>query len=248
MDAFPYDLVDPIGTKATFGLIALQTDETIEHDFRRLFSDPGFAFYVTRVPSGDAVNPETLTAMAEDLPRAASLLPPSARFDVVGYGCTSGSTLIGPDSVTDLVKRGAVTDTVANPLSGALGALERLRAQRVAMVTPYIESVVAPLRAAFEAHGFRVPQTLSFGEEMEEKVARIDPASIRAAALAVGDDPGVDAVFLSCTNLRTLDIIEDLEVMLGKPVLSSNQVLAWQMAALAGDVALNNPPGMLFRR
>lgn len=247
MNAFPYDLVDPIGTKATFGLIALQTDETIEHDFRRLFADPGFAFYVTRVPSGDAVNPDTLSAMAKDLPRAASLLPPSARFDAVGYGCTSGSTLIGPDTVSDLVKRGAVTKGVANPLSGALGALNKVDAQRVALVTPYIDSVVAPLRAAFEAHGFTVPATLSFGEEMEEKVARIDPASIRAAALAVGHDPDVDAVFLSCTNLRTLDIIDDLEATLGKPVLSSNQVLAWQMAELAGGAALANPPGRLFR-
>lgn len=248
MKAFPYDLVGPIGSAATLGLIVLQSDLTIEHDFRRLFADPGFALYVSRVPSGDEVTPETLTAMREQLPRAASLLPPSARFDVIGYGCTSASTLIGPDAVRRLVRQGAQTKAVANPLSAALAALGRVQARRVALVTPYIESVVAPMRAAFEAGGIAVPATLSFGEEKEENVARISPDSIKAAALHVGGGPDVDAVFLSCTNLRTLDIIDDLEMRLGKPVLSSNQVLAWQMAEMAGGIALNNPPGKLFRR
>ena len=49
-----------------------------------------------------------------------------------------------------------------------------------------------------------------------------------------------DAVFLSCTNLRTLDIIEEIETPLGKPALSSNQVLAWDMARRAG-LTLNHP-------
>ena len=60
-------------------------------------------------------------------------------------------------------------------------------------------------------------------------MARIAPASIHSAALAVGQSEEVDAVFLSCTNLRTLDIIDDLEAVLQKPVLSSNQALAWDM-------------------
>jgi maleate isomerase len=247
MDAFPYDLTGPIGTRATLGLIVLQTDETIEHDFHRLFADPQIALYVSRVPSGDEVTPDTLESMRKTLPRAAGLLPPAARFDVVGYACTSGSTMIGADAVEALVKQGANTRAVANPLSAALGALDRLGARSVAIVSPYIPAVAQPIRAAFERHGLRVPGTVSFGEEVEARVARIDPASIRAAALSVGRSDEAEAVFLSCTNLRTLDIIDDLEAELGKPVLSSNQALAWQMAERAGGLALANPPGRLFR-
>jgi maleate isomerase len=88
---------------------------------------------------------------------------------------------------------------------------------------------------------------LSFGEELEARVARIDPKSIQAAALEIGRDPEVDAVFLSCTNLRTMDIIDALEDELGKPVVSSNQALAWHMAQLAGLTAGPNAPGKLFR-
>ena len=52
MADFPFDLSDPIGRKATLGLVVLQADETIEYDFRRLLPMEEVALYVTRVPSG----------------------------------------------------------------------------------------------------------------------------------------------------------------------------------------------------
>jgi maleate isomerase len=79
----------------------------------------------------------------------------------------------------------------------------------------------------------QVASSASFDEVEEARVARIDPASIRDAALHVGRGD-VDAVFLSCTNLRTLDILDAVEAEIGKPVISSNQALAWHMAHLAG--------------
>ena len=75
---------------------------------------------------------------------------------------------------------------------------------------------------------------LSFGEQVESRVARIDPHSIAEAAHALAGDGNMDAVFLSCTNLRTYGILPQLQAQLGLPVLSSNQVLAWHMMRLAG--------------
>lgn len=247
MTAFPYTLAGPIGAKATLGLIVLQVDETIEQDFRRLFRDDGVALYVSRIPSGDDLTPDTIATMEATLPAAAALLPPAARFDVVGYACTSGTTLIGADRVADLVRSAATTKAVADPLTAAISALRALSATSVGIVSPYIDSVAQPIRSAFERAGFRVPATASFGETVEARVARIDPASIHAAAVSVGRQPEVDAVFLSCTNLRTLDIIDDLEQTLGKPVVSSNQALAWQMAGSADIQMPNTAPGRLFR-
>ncbi len=106
--------------------------------------------------------------------------------------------------------------------------------------------VAGPIRRAFEAAGFTVPETLSFGEKIEARVARIDPASIRDAALQAGAAAGVEAVFLSSTNLRTLDIIDGLEAELGLPLISSNQVLAWDMASRAAAAALPSAPGRIF--
>ncbi|WP_298836821.1 aspartate/glutamate racemase family protein [uncultured Roseobacter sp.] len=248
MECFPYQLSVPAETAATLGLIVLKTDETIEQDFRRLFRTPETSLFVTRIPSGADVTPETLCAMRQALPDAANLLPGAAEFDVIGYCCTSGATLIGPETVAQLVHEHARVRTVTNPLTAALAACKAVAAQSVSIVSPYIAPVATPIREAFERGGLTVPATLSFGEEEEERVARIDPGSIHAAALEVASRAPCDAVFLSCTNLRTLDIIHDLEDRLGLPVLSSNQVLAWHMAKSAPAARLHDAPGRLFRQ
>ena len=246
MAHFPYALTGPIGTQATLGLIALQEDETVEPDFRRLFTATDIAFYVSRVPSGAEITPATIAQMGIDLPRAASLFPRAAEFDVVAYACTSGTTLLGADRVAELVSAEVTTRAVTNPLTATFAAFAALGVQRLGIVSPYMQAVADAMRDTFEAHGLAVPATLTFGEAAEARVARIDPASIVEAALEVGAQPGVEAVFLSCTNLRTLDIIDGLEQRLGLPVVSSNQALAWHMARLADAKPDARAPGRLF--
>ncbi len=232
MVAFPYQLTE--STIPRLGLIVLQVDETIEEDFRRLIPPDRARLHVTRVPSGAELTPDSIATMQFTLPAAAGLLPPVAAFDVIGFGCTSGTTLIGADRVRDLVQGNAQTRAVTEPLTAALTAIRALGLQRIGIVSPYVPSVAEPIRAAFEAQGIIVSDTLSFGEEVEARVARIDSASICEAAMALAQRAAIDGVFLSCTNLRTLDIIAALESELGLPVLSSNQVLAWHMARLSG--------------
>ncbi|MDJ0825273.1 MAG: Asp/Glu racemase [Rhodobacter sp.] len=241
--AQPYRLTDRIGRRAALGLIVLQADETIEQDFRRLFTASDVAVYVSRVPSAADVTPETLAAMEAALPAAAALLPPSLEFDAVGYGCTTGATVIGPGRVEKLVAGACRARAVSDPLSAVLAAFQALGARRIGLVSPYIASVTAPLRAALAAAGLEVVAEMSFDEREEARVARIDPESIREAALRLGD--GVEAVFLSCTNLRTLDVIDGIEVALDRPVVGSNQALAWHMAHLAGITA-DRPVGRLM--
>ncbi|MCG3267176.1 Asp/Glu racemase [Yoonia sp. I 8.24] len=245
MKTYPYHLTGPIGTAATLGLVVLQVDETIEQDFRRLFPSGEIALYVSRVASGTALTRDTITQMAVDLPQAVGLLPPAVAFDAIGYACTSGTTLIGAKNVAQMVAANAQTRAVCDPLSASIAALMALNTRAVGIVSPYVADVALPIQQAFVETGFAVPHSLSFGEEIEQRVARIDPASIHAAALDVGQHADVDAVFLSCTNLRTLDIITDLEAQLGKPVVSSNQALAWHMARSAGVALATGFPGQL---
>jgi maleate isomerase len=94
--------------------------------------------------------------------------------------------------------------------------------------------------------GFEVPAMLSFGEEVEANVARIAPQSLEAAARALKRQGQVDCVFLSCTNLRSLSIIQGLENELGVPVLSSNQVLAWHLAKLSNIELFAKDAGRLM--
>jgi maleate isomerase len=90
--------------------------------------------------------------------------------------------------------------------------------------------------------GIQTPVFGSFDEASEERVVRITPQSTRDAAIALNTD-GVDAIFLSCTNLNTLAVIEEVEDKINKPVLSSNQVLAWHLSQLSGV-----PPGAQIGR
>lgn len=244
MANFPYNLITD--HPPTLGLIVLQVDETIEQDFRRLFDPRKVKLHVSRLPSGAELTPDTIAGMEGELAPAAALLPPAAHFDAIAYACTSGTTLLGAGRVHALVAQGARTRAVTDPLTAALAATRAMGLRRIGIVSPYVASVAGPIRRAFEAAGLEVPQTLSFGEEIEARVARIDPASIADAARALTQQALLDGIFLSCTNLRTLDIIPALEDELGLPVLSSNQVLCWHMAQLAGIAPLQDAPGRIF--
>ena len=245
MQTLPFDLIPDIGSAATLGLVVLQSDETLEQDFRRIFTARDVAIYVNRIPAAEELSANSIAAMEAELSRGASLLPRAATFNAVAYGCTSGTTLIGAEAVASMLRRGVETPVVTDPLTAALVALKHLKASNVGLVTPYIESIAAPLRDAFEIAGHNVTSAVTFGEAEEAKVARIGPDAIRTAARAVAKDAG--AIFLSCTNLRTLDVIDDLEAELGIPVLSSNQVLAWHMAQTTGATVDAAAPGKLFR-
>jgi maleate isomerase len=77
-------------------------------------------------------------------------------------------------------------------------------------------------------------------------VARITEASTRRAMLEAARVPGVEAVFASCTNLRTFGVIGAVEAELGLPVVTSNQALLWDMLRRAGADARGWGPGRLF--
>ncbi|MEL6978702.1 MAG: Asp/Glu racemase [Pseudomonadota bacterium] len=227
------------------GLIALQTDETIERDFRRLFPAEAAYLYVSRVPSGADATPESLRAMEKALPAAAALLPPPLTFDAVGYGCTSASALIGPDRVRALIRGAVSARAVADPTSAAIEACAALGLRRLAYVSPYIDSVSLPAIERLEAAGLSIVAGVSFHEESETVVAKIDPVSIREAALSVGRGREVEAVFISCTQLRALEVVEEIEATLGKPALCSNLCLAWSMARAAGAPLPDAAPGRI---
>ena len=253
MTGYGYRLTGPDGSRR-LGLIVLQVDETIEQDFRRLFPAET-ALYVTRIASGAALTPETIARMEGQLPAAAGLLPPAVEFDAVAYACTSGTTLIGAERVAALVKGACRTKTVTDPLTASIAAMRAVGARRIGLVSPYIPSVAEPIRNAFLAAGFEVPRTGSFGEECEARVARIDPAAIAEVARDVARDVArgmagggkVDALFLSCTNLRTLDVIAGLAADLGRRVPSSNQARARDIPRRAGAVVSLSAPGRLFQ-
>lgn len=232
---------------AQVGLVVLQSDESVEPDFKRLLPD-ALELLVTRIPSGDDVTPETLAAMEGDLSGAVDLFPGWANFKAIGYACTSGAAQIGPARVAQIMLETAGAPASSDPVTALTAACETLGIERLALLSPYTADVSDRLRDVLAAQGIDTPVFGSFNIASEAKVARITPRSIIHAAEALVADAPVDALFLSCTNLRTLDVIERLEDRLGIPVLSSNLVLAWHLARLAGTMLSDHAPGRLPQR
>ncbi len=229
----PFELVPDAAGKTALGLIVLQADETIETEFRRLFGGLDLALYHTRIPSAETVTPETLVRMEQEIAASAAMLPVSADLSVIGYGCTSGATIIGADRVAERVNSIRPGAAVTDPLTAVKAACRALGARRLAMITPYIVDVSAAMRDNLRQSGIDVPLLATFGQEEERVVARITSRSVLAAIEVAAEAP-CDALFLSCTNLPTLDILEAAETSLGKPLITSNQALAWHMLRLAG--------------
>ncbi len=228
--SYELDADDPQSTP--LGLIVLQTDETIEPEFSAYFSDRSYPIYVSRIPSGSKVTTDTLSEMEQALPAAADLLPKVRPYRVVGYGCTSASSVIGSKQVERLVQKSCDTAVVTNPLRAGSACAAELGVSKFALLSPYIEEVNEPLRRAFAENGVSMEVFGSFGEAQESRVVRISRQSIVDAALKLGSDSQVEAVFISCTNIRTFDAIPEIQKRLKKPVLSSNQSLAWHMRHL----------------
>ncbi|MEM9248789.1 MAG: Asp/Glu racemase [Pseudomonadota bacterium] len=249
MSYAPYALTHAIGRRATLGLVMLSTDETVEHDAFRLCAGPDIALHTSRIALEPELTPETIARMEGRLAASAALLPSAAAYTSVAYACTSGTAHIGADRVAYHLTETTGTRHTTDPMTAALAGLHALGCSRIGLVSPYIDSVVAPLVRSFEAGGLTVVRRVSFGEQIEANVARIDPASILEAALTAGAAPEVDSVFLSCTNLRTLGILDEAETRLGKTVISSNQALVWHMLAQSGFVSAPTAlrPGRLIR-
>ncbi|WP_211100540.1 maleate cis-trans isomerase family protein [Acuticoccus sediminis] len=247
MTVFPFSVGPPLGDRANLGLVVLRTDETIESDFRRLVAEPGVAVYTARIPCETEVTPEALARMKAALPAAAALLPWSMTYDVVAYACTSASTVIGSDAVAAAVREGVGTRHVTDPLAAVKAACDALGVRRLGFLSPYVAPVSASMRAALEAYGLRVAAFGTFAEESDERIARIEGASIVAAVERIAAEAPCDAIFASCTNLRAAAEIEGLEARLGVPVLASNQALAWHMMQLAGVPTGHIRGGCLMR-
>jgi len=224
----------PYGWKARIGLIVPSTNTINEPEFYRL-APPGVAIFTSRVLLLGKMTEESYFQMAAALDRAAGEIA-TAEVDVVAYGCTSGSIICPLPQLLATLTEKAKAPAIATA-GAVVVALRALGARRVAVGTPYVEFVNESERRFLESHGLRVVamQGLDLGHTQEERraIGRVPPEAVFRLARAI-DRPDADAIFLSCTNLATLDVIAEIERELGKPVVTSNTACFWACLRLAG--------------
>ena len=248
LDVLPSTLDGGIAPRAAIGLVVLATDQTMEHEFRRIARQDGVAVYQSRLFNDNAITPETLRAMRTRIAPAADLILPSLRLDVVAFGCTSATMELGEETVFAELRKARPEARFTTPITGALAAFSTLGLRRIAVLTPYSKTINEGVRAYIERRGVAVGALGTFERIDDREAARIAPASIRDAALRAAAEPGIDGVFVSCTSLRVAEIAAEVEAASGKPLLSSNLAMAWHCLRLAGVEDAVPGLGTLFER
>jgi maleate isomerase len=165
---------------------------------------------------------------------------------VTAYACTSGSFVGGLAGETALVA--AMTEAgapAAVTTSGALlTALRHLDITRIATATPYTADLTAGLSSYLAEAGVDVVAASGLG--LTSDIWTV-PYDVTAQLVRDTDRPDAEAVFISCTNLPTYDVIAPLEAELGKPVLTANQVTMWSALTVAGRKAVGPGQQLLAR-
>lgn len=249
LDDVPSEIENIIAQRARIGLIALATDHVIDHELALLLGGlDGVQLYTTRVAMDPQVSPESLRAMEARLGAAAATLLPGVPLDVIGYGCTSASVVIGEDRVAAAIHAARPGVQVTTPITAGLAALKAFGARRIGLLTPYVEAVNAPLRAYFADHGVTIDRAATFSEPDDNRAGMITPGSIHRAVLDLFKGRSLDAVFVSCTSLRAAALTAELEAALGLPVTTSNHALAWHLLRLSGVAESLPGRGRLFEK
>jgi len=242
-----------IGQKARIGLVVLATDYTVEHEFRQIINTPGVDVFAARIANDVTITPETLAAMGPRITETASIILPDDRLDVLAYGCTSASMVMGEEAVHGYLRAAKPMAALTTPITAAFAAFRSMGAKRIAVLTPYRRDVNAIVYRYITDHGFEVPVFGSFNEDQDPVVASIDAESLTQAIETIKhkaqkDGQDIDMVFVSCTSIRLAEHVAKIEADIGLPVTSSNHAMAWHCLRLAG---INTPMphlGQLYSR
>ena len=224
------------------GLIVPSWNTVMEGEIQRM-AGSAMSVHSMRI-AHTADTEENLLHLATEAPAAAKLLA-HAKVNVILYGCTASGFLKGPagDRQVRTDIEAAAGIPVANSSLAIVEALRALGATRVSLASPYAAWLNERLRVYLEADGFKV---LAMQGLSTEAHSTISSERIRALVAEV-DRPEAQAIFVSCSNFPTLDILEPLEEKHGKPIITSNASGMWKMLRLVGDRRAIPGAGRLFR-
>lgn len=204
----------------------------MESEFHRMAPE-GVSIHTSRLHL-EATNAEMLAKMATHTERAALELG-RAKCDVIVYGCTSGSFIKGLEWEETLKTRiEDISGSKAITTTGALLAAFKCYDQRcISVATPYIEELNLLEEQLFTNCGYQVIKIRGLGLDDNYDMGRVTAdKNYRFAKELVTDESEI--LLISCTDLRTIEIIRPLEMDLGIPVVSSNQVSMWAALRACG--------------
>ena len=208
------------------GLITLGSDFRIEKDFNNIIYGRDIDLYVNRIHCYNPLTNETLAKMAEDITGVTKDILPDQKIDCVAYGCTSGTVAAGYDVIKEKVNLAKPEAKVTTPITSTIKALKVLGISRISIFTPYTKTINDSVINYFKKENIIINSLTYFDIDSDLDIGKVDKGYL-FEVLSKIDLEDSDALFVSCTALPALSIINKLEKKLNKTVLSSNQTLIW---------------------
>ncbi|MGR3624049.1 maleate cis-trans isomerase family protein [Pseudophaeobacter sp.] len=231
--------------RAKLGFILMSTDPSAEGDFRDMAPE-GVGVHITRLKTDDYTTNETLSRHIEHMADAASRIQPEARPDVVSYSCTSGSIVIGEQRIFKEIHKGAPWAQPMCLVQGVLDALHELGAKKLVVGTPYLDEINTAEAEFLVERGFEVLDIQGLNIAQGWDMGLVTPEYWKKFALEI-DQPDADVIFLSCGGIRALEVVEEIEQVTGKPVITSNQAQMWSCLRRAGIMDELEVFGQIFK-
>ncbi len=206
------------------GLIVPSTNTVMEPDLYRNLP-AGVTLHTARMLLEGSVTIEAEELMLDVyLPECARQIG-TLRPDVVVFGCTSAGALRGPAYERELAEElaratGAPTITI---MGAVVEELRRLERQSVALLTPYSREINETIKESLEASGFSVPYVNGMDVRGAFNIAAVTPAEIIEYVREQLEGVDSDCLFVSCANLRSVEVLDELRAAAGRPVITSNQ-------------------------
>ena len=208
------------------GLIALGSDFRIEKDFNNVIYGKNIDLFVNRIHCYNPLTNETLAKMADDITSVTKDILPDQKIDCIAYGCTSGTIAAGYDSIKQKINLAKPEAKVTTPITSAIKALKKFDINKISIFTPYTKEINDSIVKYFENENVIVNSLSYYDIASDLDIGKVDQESLFKVLSQIELDNS-DALFVSCTALPVLSIIDKLEKKLNKIVLSSNQTLIW---------------------
>lgn len=239
---------DYCGWRARIGLIYMASSTVMEPEFHAMAPE-GVSIHTDRLilPAPTIAGLEKMMEGPE-VRRCASYLA-EAPLDVIMFGGTSATFLNGIGWDCKVIEQmaevthGIPTSTTS---TAALNALRAVNAKKISIATPYLDVITERARRFFDDNGFEVLASKGLNIDTDHAIGAVPLESVYAFAKR-NCHPGSDALFLSCTNWRTVGAIDALELDLGIPVVSAVQASFWECLRLAHVAEGGDGFGSLFR-
>ena len=222
-----------IGWRARLGFILPSINVVLEQETTKILA-PGISGHFARARTSDDTYDE-LIRMGKEAPKAAEELA-DAEVDAIAFTCTAASFLEGPDYNREIENRiQEITGIPAITTSSAIvRAQHALGLKKVVLISPYEEWLNERAKVFLEAQGIEVLAMEGLGV-IDVHIADVHPEEVyKLARTLLLNNKEADGIFISCTDLRSAEILDVLESDVGKPVLSSNQATIWAMLQTIG--------------